>query len=148
MGTPYRRNYKNLVGKPDIIGRDVWEVGGSVAQPIAAGAPLTDRLGGTSYVAGADIRLEGVMVQATGTIGLGRLGVEVLLDGSVVASGNLYAGGPTGKYIALTKETLEDVPVASGQTLTANIAVEKSLDTGQAVRAALSLAILEYQERM
>jgi hypothetical protein len=147
MGNEYRQNYKNLVGRPNIIGRDVWEVTGSVGLAIAAGVPLTDSLGGGSYVAGADARLDGVMIQATGVLGLGRIGVDVKLDGLTVASGHLYAGGPAAQYIPLSVSSLEDVPVASGQTLTANVSVEQGLDAGQAVRAALSITLLEYPER-
>jgi len=147
MGTEYKRNYKNFVGRPDLIGHDVLELGATLTQAPVGATALTDRQGTASYLAGSDARLEGVMVQASGAIGLGRVGVEVLLDGAVVATGNLYAGGPQSKYFALKKGLLQDVPVASGQALTANYSVEQSLDTGQALRASLNLALLEFPER-
>jgi len=148
MGREYRRNIKNQYGRPSVIGRDVWELSASVGQAPGGAASMSDRLGSTTYLAGSDVRLLGVMVQATGTIGIGRIGVEVQLAGSTVASGNLYAGGPMSKYIKLAIETDEDVPVASGAALTANVSVEQGLDAGQAIRASLSLDLLEFQEKV
>lgn len=148
MGTEYKRNYKNLVGRPDIIGRDVWEVGVTPIQAAAWDTGMTDRFGSLRYEAGADARLEGVhMALSSGSLTLGRVGVQVALDGVVVASGNLHSGGPGAKYIALKKVTLEDVPVSSGSVLTVSYAVEQSLDTAQGLRASLSLTTLEYPER-
>jgi len=148
MGRDYRRNIKNQYGRPAVIGQDVVELTASVGQAPGGAAPLSDSLGAASYVSPSDARLLGVVIQATGTLGLGRLGVEVLLAGSVVASGNLYAGGPSSKYIKLAIKSNEDVAVGSGQALTANVSVEQSLDTGQAVRASLSLDLLEYSEKV
>ena len=150
MSTAYRRNIKNQYGRPDIIGRDVIDFGASVGPGIVWTTALTDRLGGTRYVAGTDCRLEGAHVSVgSGNLTLGRIGIQVLLDGTAVASGNLHVGGPTGGvYLPLPKETLQDVPVVSGQVLTANYAVEASLDTQQSLRVTLSLALLENAERV
>ncbi len=147
MGREYRRRIKNQYGRPALIGQDVVELTGSVGQAPGPAAALTDSLGAASYVAPADARLLGVVVQATGVIGIGRVGVEVLLDGSLVASGNL-GGGTNSSYIQLPIETDEDVAIASGQALTANVSVEQGLDAGQAVRASLSLDLLEFPEKV
>lgn len=149
MGTEYRRNIKNLYGRPDIVGQDVVDLGASAIQAPVGSTALTDRLGGTQYVLGSDARLEGAHVSVgSGNLTLGRIGIEVLLAGTVVASGNLYAGGPAGgKYLVLPKESLLDVPVVSGQALTANYSVEQSLDTAQSLRVSLSLVLLENAER-
>lgn len=146
MSAASRKNQKNLYGRPDIIGRDVWEVSASLGQAPAAAAALSDRIGQTSYLAGCDARLEGVLVQASGTLGLGRVGVDVRLDGTVVASGALYAGGPTSLFVRLSKSEQEDVAVASGQALTVNAQVDQVLDAGQAIRASLTLALLQRPE--
>jgi len=148
MGLEYRRNYKNLVGKPDIIGRDVIDLGVTGLQATVGATSLADRLGATRFELGADARLEGVhLALSSGALTLGRVGVELLVDGAVVASGALYAGGPGAEHVTLAKGALMDVPVASGSVLTAQYAVEQSLDTVQALRASVSLALLEYPER-
>jgi hypothetical protein len=147
MGVAYKRNWKNVQGGPDIIGRDVWELDvASLQAPVGATA-LTDNGTSSRYTAGADARLEGMMLAlSSGTLTLGRIGVEVLADGVVVASGELNPGHG-GKYITLNKGSQEDVAVASGVVLTANYSVEQSLDTVQGLRVALSLAILEGPEK-
>lgn len=148
MGTEYRRNYKNLLGKPDIIGRDVVNLGATGLQATTGATPLTDRLGSTRFELGADARLEGAhLALSSGALTLGRVGVELLVDGTVVASGALYAGGPGADHMTLAKGALADVPIASGSVLTAQYAVEQSFDTVQALRASVSLALLEYPER-
>ncbi len=147
MGNEYKQNYKNLVGRPNIIGRDVWDVGVTLAAAPAAAVALSDRLGGESYELAVAARLDGVTIQATGVLGLGRIGVEVQLNGAVIASGSLYAGGPDSVYIPLSVTALQDVAIASGEALTVNASVELSLDTGQALRTALNLTLLEYPER-
>jgi len=86
------------------------------------------------------------LVQASGTLGLGRVGVDVRLDGTVVASGALYAGGPASLFVRLSKSEQEDVAVASGQALTVNAQVDQVLDAGQAIRASLTLALLQRPE--
>ena len=141
MGQEYKKNYKRHVGRPNIIGQDIWEVTGTVGQAPAGAAAMADRLGATSYEAGADASLEGVMVQATGVLGAGRIGVELQLDGATIASGSLYAGGPGAVFITAPHS------IASGQVLTANVSVEQGLDAGQVVRAAASITVLEYPER-
>ncbi len=143
MGNAYRKNWKNLQGGPDIIGHDVWDLSATVTQAPSVATSLTDRLGASTYLAGGDARLEGVLVQATGTLGLGRIGVEVTLAGAVVASGALYAGGPPSEYFALEKGQLLDIPVASGQALAANYVVEQVLDAGQVLNVKLNLTLLE-----
>lgn len=148
MGIAYRKNLKNQYGRPDIIGREVVELGASSVQAPVGATALTDRLGASRWAAGANARLEGAHVSlGSGDLTLGRVGVEVLLDSTVVATGNLYAGGPDGaKYITLSKEKQEEVAVASGAVLTANYSVEQSLDTVQTLRVSLSLALLEHAE--
>ena len=148
MGVEYRRNYKNLVGKPDIVGHDVVDLGVTGLQAAVGPTALTDRLGASRLELGSDARLEGVsLALSSGALTLGRVGVEVHLDGAPVASGALYAGGPGAKFLKLDKQTLSDIPCASGQVLTVNYAVEQSLDTVQALRASLSIALLEFPER-
>lgn len=146
MGEAYRRNVKNLYGRPDIIGRDVWEVGGSFGQAPVGATSLTDRFSEDTYLAGAAMRLEGAMIQATGTLGAGRIGVEIKNGASVVGSGNLYASGPQSKYISFPKEDGLDVPVASGDALTVNYSVEQGLSAGNALRVSLGLCILEHPD--
>jgi len=148
MGTKYKRNYKNFVGHPDIIGRDVVDLGVTGLQAIAANTALADRNSVTRFELGADARIEGFhLALSSGALTLGRVGVEIQLDGAVVASGNLHSGGPGAKYITLAKGILADVPATSGQVLTANYAVEQPLDTVQSLRVSLNLALLEYPER-
>ncbi len=146
MGREYRRRIKNQYGRPALIGQDVVVLSGPIGQAPTGAVALTDSLGAASYVAPTDARLLGVVVQATGVIALGRVGVEVLLDGALVASGNL-GGGTNSTYLKLAIETDEDVPIASGQALTANVAVEQVLGAGEAVRASLSLDLLEFPEK-
>ena len=148
MGTEYKRNWKNLVGRPDIVGHDVVDLGVTGLQAAIVPTPLADRLGSTRHELGSDARLEGVsLALSSGALTLGRVGVEVMLDGAPVASGALYAGGPGAKFIKLDKQTLSDIPCASGQVLTVNYTVEESFDTVQALRASLSIALLEFPER-
>lgn len=146
MGTEYKRNWKNLVGRPDILGRDVWELTATALQAPSAVTALTDRAASTQYIAAASCRLEGAHVACSGTLGLGRIGVELLVQGLVVASGALLPG-ESSKHISLPKGALQDIPVASGEVVTANYVVEQVLDTVQAVRVALSIVHLEYPER-
>ena len=146
MSAASRQNQKNLWGKPDIVGRDVWEVSASVAQTVAAAVAMSDIAGQTTYRAGCDARLEGLMIQASGTLALGRVGVDVRLNGLVVGSGALYAGGPPSVYVKLLKAEQQDVAVASGDLLTVNAQVDFQLDAGQGLRGALSLALLQRPE--
>lgn len=149
MSVASRRNQKNLYAKPDIIGRDILQLGASDLQAAAGNTALADGFGGNRWVVGSDARLEGFMIQVgSGDLTLGRIGVEVQSDGLVVASGSLYAGGPAGgKYVALLKDELLDVPLASGAVLTANYAVEQPLDTQQDLRVSVNLTLLEGSER-
>ena len=147
MSVASRRNQKNLWGKPDIIGRDVWEVNGSVGQAPGPAAGLSDSAGQTSYLAGCEARLEGLMVQTSGTLATGRVGVDVRLNGLAVGSGALYAGGPASLYVKLLKAELNDVAIASGDALTVNASVEQGLSAGFQLRASVSLALLQRSER-
>ena len=148
MGTEYRRNYKNMLGKPDILGRDVLDLGAASLQAIGTPTSMTDWMGTVRQEIGVDARLEGVtLALSSGAMTLGRVGVEVMLDGAPVASGSLYAGGPSADMIKLAKGAFADVPVASEQVLTVNVHVIESMDTVQSLRASLSLALLEYPER-
>lgn len=147
MSAASRRNQKNLWARPDVVGRDVWEASVAVAQTVAASVAMADLAGQTTYRAGCDARLEGLMIQASGIVGLGRIGVDVRLNGLVVGSGALFAGGPPSVYVKLLKAEQQDVAVASGDLLTINAQVDLELDAGQTLRGALSLALLQRPER-
>jgi hypothetical protein len=147
MSLASRRNQKNLYAKPDVIGRDVVDLGAASADAVAGTTSLTDRNGLAQYVAGADMRLEGAHLSvSSGVLNLGHIGVALALDGAPVASGSLVTG-QGGKYLSLQKGELQDVAVASGQILTATYDVTQSLDTTRSIRCALSLAILQRSER-
>lgn len=147
MGRAWRKNQKNILGKPDIVGRDVFEFTGSVSQAPAAETALTGPLGESEYYTGVTARLEGAVVHATGDVNIGRIGVSIKRSGATLASGTLYAGGTNRNlYLELPKEEDQAVAIASGDALTALVSVEQTLDAGNAIRAALSLALLEHSE--
>ena len=105
MGSAYKKNMKNILGRDDVTGKEVLYLGDSALSGAAAAAKLADPHGVTDYEMPRRARLEGVVANIQGTaLSSGQIGLELWAAGAVVASGSLAAGGATTVQLLLDKE--------------------------------------------
>ena len=145
MGSAYKKNMKNLLGKQDITGTDVLTVGTGVVLGAIAATLLPDPYGVSVFTMPRAARLEGLVANLNGTAltGAERVGIELWAGGAVVGSGTLTATDPSVVSIILDKENGNEVKLATGDTVFVNHAADLVLSSAQTLSVRVHLAMLE-----
>lgn len=144
MGTAYKRNYKNLVGRDDITGHDVISVGSGLGTDPITASRLTDPHGVRTFVVDRAVRVEGLVANLEGTALADddKVGLELWANGSVVASGAMTAGEAS-LGLPLKKEDGNEVTLSAGQVIFVNVATDFGLAASESLSVRVHLAMLE-----
>ena len=142
MGSAYRKNMKNVMGRQDITGFDVLHVGSGLLG--ATSAYLADANGVAVYTMPRNARLNGMVVDTNGTtLTSGSLGVALVAAGTTRGSGLINSSSATYFTVLLDKENGNEVNLVAGDTVYAQVVVNETLSSKQALTARIHLELLE-----
>jgi len=142
MGSAYKKNMKNILGKQDITGRDVIHLGSGNVLNAQAAARLVDGNDVSTYITPRAARLDGVVANIQGaTLSTGDVGLELWAGGVMVGSGSF--GSNQYMEILLDKENNREVKLSAGDVVFLNVGVDVVLSDAQALSARIHLSMLE-----
>lgn len=142
MGSAYKKNMKNLLGRDDVTGYDVLHLGSGNVLGAGAATRLVDGNDVSTYIMPRRARLEGVVANIQGAVlSSGNIGLELWAAGVIVGSGNF--GANQYMNILLDKENDREVKLSQGDVVFLNVGVDVTLSSAQALSARVHLSMLE-----
>jgi hypothetical protein len=142
MGSAYKKNMKNILGRDDVTGHDVLHVGSGVVLAAQAAARLKDGNNVDTFIMPRRARLEGVVANLQGaTLTSGNIGLELWAGGVKVGSGSF--GSAKYLQILLDKENDNEILLSEGSVVFLNLGADVSLSSAQGVSARIHLTMLE-----
>ena len=142
MGSAYKKNMKNMLGRDDVTGHDVLHLGSGVVLAAQAATRLPDGYSVDTYIMPRRARLEGVVANIQGAaLSSGDISLELWAAGAVVGSGSF--GSNQYMEILLDKENDREVKLSAGDTVFLNVGIDATLSSAQALSARVHLSMLE-----
>lgn len=142
MGSAYKKNMKNILGRDDVTGSDVIHLGSGVVLGAHAGRRLQDGNNVDTYIMSRRARLEGVVANIQGAvISSGDIGLELWAAGAIVGSGSF--GANQYMEILLDKENDREVKLSQGDVVFLLAGVDVVLSSAQGLSARIHLSMLE-----
>ena len=144
MGSAYKKNTKNIYGRPDITGKDVIEFGAGGLSSTVGTTNLLSAFGANNFASLRDGRLDYTTFQlAASGLGGGSIGIQVLVNSTVISSGNLIPGGSKNIDFVFEKENNAEIPFKKGDLVSAEYAIPSALGASHVLTARLGLTYLE-----
>lgn len=141
MGSAYKKNMKNVLGKQDITGTEVVHLGVSDVQTGVAGASgLLDSFGVGTTTLGRNARLDGLTVDVSPALSSGELEIDLLVN--AVSVGKATVTGASAQLI-LDKENGNEIKLVAGDAITATYQATSTLSDITDVSARIHIALLE-----
>jgi shikimate 5-dehydrogenase len=141
MGSAYKKNMKNVLGKEDITGTEVLHVGAAnVAVTIAAAVDAADAFGVATHTLTRRARLDGLMVDVSPALSSGELEIDLLVN--AVSVGTATVTGSSAQLL-LDKENGNEVKLVAGDTVKATLEVVDTLSAITDVSVRVHLVLLE-----
>ena len=134
MGKQHRDNKKNLLGKPNVVGLDVFTWAATGIFGVVGTTSLTDRGGNSlnSCIRGGT--LEFLKADLGTVLASGQMTVQVLKNSTPIATGTFTTTSPAfAEWVFGTDQNFAGVTVASGDTLSARYAVQTSLNASRGI---------------
>lgn len=144
MGKQHHDNYKNLVGKPNIIGREVLDFVGTPIYLQAATTSATNRAANAVESCARDGVLNFVKADIGSVLPSGQVNVAVLKNLVTVASGSFTTSSAKFKdWVFGSDQTYDGVTVASGDSIEVRYSVPSLVNAPRPLIVKVGLTYIE-----
>lgn len=144
MALQYKENYKNLVGKPNIVGRDVLDFVGTPIYLVAATTSATNRAGNSIESCARDGVLNYIKADVGAVLPSGQVNVAVLKNLATIASGSFTTSSLRFKeWVFGTDQNFAGVTVASGDQIEVRYSVPSLVNAARPLLVKVGLTYVE-----